>query len=116
MKTIYRIQDKDGRGPWKPEFSDKWVREEPDISLLPWMMTMGPVHLKAEGYEMCGCGCLTKNQLKRWVTKEEYERLLGFGYKAVKLKARILGEDENQCLFARDDPFVNGAREFRLYK
>ena len=112
---IYRIQDKDGRGPWKPGFSDKWVRQCPDFSLIPWMFTMGPVHLKAELDEIWGCGCISKEQLRRWITKSEYEVLLQYGYKAVKLKGRILGEDKNQCLFARRQPLNQGCKGFKLY-
>jgi hypothetical protein len=116
MKSIYRIQDKDGRGPWKPGFSLKWIRENPDWSLKPWMFTMGPVHQKAESDEICGCGCLTKAQLRRWILKSEYEILLGYGYKAVKLKGRILGEDKNQCIFARQQPLNQNCKEFKLYE
>jgi hypothetical protein len=111
MKSIYRIQDKDGRGPWKPGFSDKWVRQEPDMTLLPWMFTIG----KRASDEYCGCGCLSKAQLKKWVSKSEYELLLGYGYKAVKLKGRILGEDINQCVFARRQPLNRNCKEFALY-
>ena len=116
MKTIYRIQDKDGRGPWKPGFSDNWVRECPDNKLLPWMLTIGPVHLKAMPDEICGCGCVNKNQLRRWILKSEYEVLLRYGYKAVKLKGRILGKDENQCVFARREPLKEKCKEFKLYR
>ena len=115
MKSIYRIQDKDGRGPWKPGFSDKWVRQQPDYSLIPWMFTMGQVHLKAEPDEICGCGCLTKEQLRRWILKSEYELLLRYGYKAVKLKGRVLGEDINQCVFAKRQPLNRYCKEFKLY-
>lgn len=114
-ETIYRIQDDDGRGPWKPGFSGKWTRLEPDMSLQPWFFTMGPVHQEANIDEVVGCGCLKKSQLKRWISEEEYRKLLKFGYKAVELKARVLGEDKNQCVFARERPLNENVTVFDLY-
>ena len=33
---VYRIQDNEGRGPWKPGFSSQWVIEREDLeNLLP---------------------------------------------------------------------------------
>ena len=114
-EIIYRIQDDDGRGPWKPGFSEKWTRQEPDFSLQPWFFTMGPIHLEANIDEFVGCGCLKKDQLKRWISENEYKRLLGFGYKAVELKARVLGEDKNQCVFASQEPLNKNVSVFELY-
>lgn len=36
--TIYRVQDAEGRGPWRPGFSKYWVcdRDDHDV-LIPWM-------------------------------------------------------------------------------
>ena len=37
MPTVYRVQDADGRGPFKPGFSHQWVEERADHeNLLPW--------------------------------------------------------------------------------
>lgn len=116
IETIYRIQDDEGRGPWKPGFSEKWTREEPDFSLQPWFFTMGPIHLEANIDEFVGCGCLKKDQLKRWISENEYKRLLGFGYKAVEIQARVLGEDKNQCVFARCEPLNKNVSVFQLYE
>jgi len=58
---------------------------------------------------------LSKTQLKRWISKEEYKLLLSYGYRAVKLKARILGKDGNQCVFASSKPLNEICKEFKLY-
>ncbi len=114
---VFRIQDSDGRGPWKPGFSLKWVEHREDHkNLQPWLFEIGPVHLKATRNEHVGCGCKTIEQLKRWITESEYKRLLGFGYKAVKMKIfRILGESKTQCLFARKIPLEENVKVFSLY-
>jgi len=91
---IYRIQDKQGRGPFKPGFSDKWLEDRDDWDALkPWYDEMGPVHrLGIAGMSM-GIGCRSLDQLRRWFSAGEYLTLLRHGYQAVGMNAgRILGE------------------------
>ena len=39
---IYRIQDAEGRGPYRPGFSNKWLDENPRaLGLLPWFEEFG---------------------------------------------------------------------------
>ena len=116
---VYRIQDKDGRGPWKPGFSQKWieVRDDHD-NLPPWFYEFGPVHNKAFTWESVGSACLTIDQLRRWFTESEYRTLLRHGYKAVKMEAsRILGSSEIQCVFTRSNKHLSEDFEtFDLYE
>ena len=116
-KKIFRIQDSDGRGPWKPGFSLSWVEHREDHkNLMPWIIELGPIHSLAMAGEHVGCGCETIKQLKRWITESEYKTLLGFGYKAVKMGVfRILGKTDIQCLFTRRVPLKENIREFNLY-
>ena len=84
--AIYRIQDKDGRGPWKPGFSHRWVEIRPDHNNLPaWYEEFGPLHNYISYGEHCGSGCKTIDQLRRWFTKSEYRTLLKYGYRAVRM-------------------------------
>jgi hypothetical protein len=117
-EIIYRIQDKDGRGPWKPGFSHKWVETRPDHdNLIPWMYEFGPVHERACTWEHIGCGCLTIEQLRRWFTESEYRKLLGYGYISVKIKpGRILASNNTQCVFARTIPLKKDIEVFSLYE
>ncbi len=116
---IYRVQDKDGRGPWKPGFSIKWVEDRTDHDNLKPYITEWPefnIHAEIMPDEHCGCGCLTLEQLKRWFTETEYNRLRIMGYRAVKLKAnRILRSSEKQCVFTRKRALRKGATEISLY-
>lgn len=116
-ETIYRVQDKDGRGPWKPGFSHKWVIARPDHdNLMPWFMEMGPIHLEITKGLHWGTGCTSIDQLKRWFTEKEYKTLLKLGYKSVLFKAdRILGKSMTQCLFERNKPLKDDIAVFELY-
>lgn len=118
MPIIYRIQDKKGRGPWKPGFSHTWVEDRADQEyLIPWFYEFGRVDLKALTGMNLGCGCMTKEQLKRWFTPTEYTRLLSCGYKAVQMEVvRILAESNIQCVFERAKPLKYDVTPFDLYR
>jgi len=118
METIYRIQDKSGRGPWKPGFSHKWVEDRVDHdNLVSWMQEFGPVHNKLLAGEHGGCGCQTIEQLQRWFTESEYKNLKKLGYRAVKMNVnRIIAESDIQLFFGRAKPLRRGITPFDLYK
>ena len=103
---VYRIQDGDGRGPWKSGFSHRWVEDRPDHdNLPPWVVEFGRVDLKRFTWEHVGSGCLTLEQLRRWFTESEYKSLLRYGYRAVRMDVdRLLGKSETQCVFGRVKP------------
>lgn len=113
--TILRIQDAEGRGPFKPGFSQTWVLKRADhANLRPWTAEFGQVNAKpGMAY---GCGCLTRRQLQRWFTKAEYTKLLEYGYRAVKIEVdSILHASTTQCVFERALPLNERAQEIRLY-
>ena len=115
--VIYRVQDKDGRGPFKPDFSSKWATWREDLkNLMPWFTELGPIHLGAFSWEEVGCGCRTIKQLRRWFTEKEYKILQQYGYEAIELKAvRILGESKTQILFTKKEPLNINTRPIDLY-
>lgn len=106
---VFRIQDSDGRGPWKPGVSRKWVEDRDDHdNLPPWYYEFGPVHKKAFTWESVGSACQTIDQLRRWFTPSEYKKLLNLGYQAVKIEAsRILAESSIQCVFTVSNKPLN---------
>ncbi|MCK0507967.1 hypothetical protein [Aromatoleum anaerobium] len=115
---IYRIQDSDGRGPWKPGFSRLWVEDRDDHDLLiPWYQEFGQVHLRAIVGMHIGCGCRSEDQLRRWFTQTEYARLVEYGYRAVRMPVgRILAESNIQCVFERAKPLRRDVVPFALYE
>ena len=117
MSTVFRVQDRSGRGPWKPGFSHLWVEDRDDHDRLrPWYEEFGWVQRNAIAGMYVGCGCRHVDQLRRWFTRGEYEKLLAYGYTAVELSVgRILGESDIQVVFERARPLREAARAFNLY-
>ena len=105
-EIVYRVQDEQGRGPYKPGFSQEWVEDRPDLdNLRPYYAEMPGVLSKRSRFEAShvGCACKTIEQLERWITKSEYLTLRRYGYQAMRLVVdRILGESETQCIFERE--------------
>lgn len=118
MTIVYRIQDDEGRGPWKPGFSHLWIEPRADHdNLIPWYREFGDVHLRAIAGMYMGCACTSVDQLRRWFSPVEYDRLISFGYRAVTMKAgRILAQSDIQCFFERSKPLRKQVCEFDLYE
>ncbi len=114
---VYRVQDKDGRGPFKPGFTKEWAIERDDYNnLVSWLEEFGRVDKQILYGATAGSACETIDQLRRWFTKDEYKKLIEFGYHAVKIKVdRIIAKSEIQCFVSRSIPFNKKIREIDLY-
>ena len=115
---LYRVQDKRGRGPFAPRFSKWWVESRPDHdNLLPWFLEFPGFYPVLRKKEVAfGVACKTPEQLKRWFTRKEYEKLIGFGYQAVKIDyARIFVHSDIQCVFSRNKQLNQDVEAFDLY-
>lgn len=104
MAALYRIQDLEGRGPWRPGFSRLWV--DPDGPPLPdpyfvelgWPLDEVGSHF-TRGWHG-GTACISKRQLRRWFTEKELGRLYRLGYSMVKFTPdRIIAETPTQVVF-----------------
>ncbi len=118
---VYRIQDSEGRGPWRPGFSHKWVEERTDAEfrrLRPIQQDFPRLDqlLCVQRGEYVGVGCETLVKLRQWFTASEYATLLGFGYQCVRLDADyIVCTSDIQCVFIRSKHLRAGTRTARLY-
>lgn len=117
---VYRVQDSEGRGPFRPGFSHWWVEERPDHdNLVPWMQQFGHDAIPRTGWPFgkhFGCACRTLGQLRRWFTASEYATLQRFGFQAVSMEAdRVLHESEIQLLFQRAKPLRADVSPMDLY-
>lgn len=118
-ETIVRVQDHEGRGPFRPGFTLKWSEDRPDLdNLIPWPLEFGLEIRNRALYGMkMGCGCRTVDQLRRWFTESEYRTLLGFGYHAVEMEVgTVLAESHLQLIFSRSKPLNVDVVPFELYK
>ena len=115
---VFRVQDKDGRGPWKPGFSAKWVVPRRDHDNLPPMYEEFK-QIEAQmipGKAVYGSACPTIKKLRRWFTKKEYAKLKQYGYHAMMMRVdNILAMSEVQLVFARSLPLNVGCRPVKLY-
>lgn len=106
MIRIFRIQDADGRGPYKPGFSHRWVDQRADDTHRPPYFVEFPhiSRLLLPGWHY-GCGFRTARQLHRWFSQAEVGRLKKLGYDVVLLDVdRIIAESDNQLVFACVEP------------
>ena len=103
-EIIFRVQDADGRGPWKPGFSSQWMDRTRDEWLPPIYdeLNIHPHHLGRlvpRGMN-AGCGCRTMDGLRRWFSRAELRRLSRHGYSVVRVVPdKILAETPTQVLF-----------------
>lgn len=101
--TLVRMQDADGRGPWRPGFSWSWSDIDRE---LPMPITSAMPNFRREvmklhrdGYHI-GCAARVGN-LDRWFSDGEVRRLLGMDFalhNASKLK--LVWENDDQALVA----------------
>ena len=116
---VYRVQDADGRGPWKPGFSQVWFEDRTDeeyAALAPWPMEVLMEIRKAARGKSVGFACENLDQLRRWFTPSEYKTLLRYGYRAVKLEVdAVLARSETQCAFVRSKPLLIGGKKINLH-
>lgn len=115
--TIYRIQDKDGRGPWRPGFSHKWLEDRPDHDNLKAIYEEFPECMTGLDRNFHhGVGCTDIAQLQRWFTESEYKKLRMYGFMAKEMEGEILYQSETQCLFRTAKPIAKLGKPFILYK
>jgi hypothetical protein len=111
--VAFRVQAADGRGPWRPGFSHRWIDEEAPVGrLTETVMDLMPIHeLRSLPSSMVyGSACRTLPALLDWFTPVERDRLAHLGFHPVRLNADIvLAESRWQMLIGRTRPFHDGA-------
>lgn len=119
---VFRVQHADGRGPWRPGFSNLWVDHDKNTCGLPSILEDPPISRALAGFNPqpgfhYGCGCRTLDQLRRWFSRREYTLLTQqYGFHAVQLRqVSIIAESDVQALFASATSFWDGALLVDLY-
>lgn len=114
MITIYRVQDRSGRGPWRPGFSSIWIEGDADAGhLTETIFDLVPLDTlrRLPRSHVYGCGCRSLPTLLEWFTPAERIRLDVFGFVPVRMTVDlVLAESAKQLFFARCRPLANGAR------
>jgi hypothetical protein len=110
---IFRVQDIEGRGPYKPGFSHLWTNahhHERNPSIFE-DFKISPVELKKFLFhsENAGCAFRSQQSLKDWFQLSERLRLEEMGYFIVSMLVdRIVLESDRQLIFARKRPLRLG--------
>jgi len=116
-EPFYRVQDRDGRGPWRPGFSAQWIEADaPAGRLVETVFDLLPLaELRALAREWhLGSACRTRAALLAWFTPAEIARLAVLGFHPVTLRADVvLAESATQALIGRRRPLAEGATRLR---
>lgn len=115
MSIVYRVQDADGRGPFRPGFSKVWMDERffPGMGPLPtWMEEFGVDNIvrRCRGRHI-GSAVMKLTDLGRWFSPTERRRLKFHKFNVVSIEAdEILAESKNQVVFASVVPLSEASR------
>ena len=101
---IYRVQDKDGRGPFKPGFTKLWLQVEKELT--SWIEEFGKQIINdVKPDEYIGSGVDKIEKINLWFTNQELIFLKLLGYNLVLMKVnRILAKSDIQLVFTRNRP------------
>lgn len=110
MKTkVIRIQDKTGRGPYRPGLTDQW--SDPAGPDLPDILTefgrraiCEAQAASAIGFHV-GCAFETMTQLQAWFAPHEIAKLILLGFRIVEMDVdNIICRSHRQLVFVRRVP------------
>lgn len=115
MIRIYRWQDTEGRGPYRPGLSLYWKAPDHEARNPAMQDEFGwDVFAKVSPREHRGCAFRSPEQMREWFTLEERDRIALLGYQFVAMDVdRIVAESPRQVVFARRRPLRFGAEVVR---
>lgn len=104
MRTIYRVQNKEGKGPYKGRKYSRWTERSHDTTKHPnayqdkklrkLVKTMKPREFSSYKF-----GFKSMASLNRWFSKKELQNLKKLGFEVVSLKAKTVILGDRQVLF-----------------
>lgn len=111
---LYRLQDEDGRGPFRPGFSNVWQDATgTDFPAIYEELGIAPQHLRKliPAGMSAGCACRSREMLRQWFSRSEERRLKRHGFTIVAFEPDlIIAETATQVLFAMRTPLTTLAR------
>jgi hypothetical protein len=110
QQYVYRMENKDGRGPYNTIPLEYWVSSDhndfshpnPEEDYLGRALS----HYKLiHGDQNVLFGCLTLRSIRKWFTFRERRSLRGHGFTIKKVPARVIaiGKSQRQCIFVREE-------------
>lgn len=104
---IYRVQDRDGRGPWRPGFSALWHADTTPMTGRPITSEPGISVVIAEAHKNgLHIGCAVRgHNMHLWFTENDLARLETFGFRIADASGcDVLLETEQQVLIGFKKP------------
>lgn len=101
---LYRIEDQEGRGPFRPGLSNQW-RDSSGLDLPPPWVEAGMSlfdfqRLFSDRAIKRGVACKTREQLYQWFSRSERRRLKRLGFREVEIAdPHIVLETDTQVVF-----------------
>lgn len=113
----YRVQANDGRGPWRPGWSQFWIDgDAPTDRLVESLLDLLPVDVicALPATMHYGSACRSLESLMCWFTPIERDRLHRLGFYPVRLNVdAVIVESQWQLVIGRRRPFDDGATRLR---
>ena len=108
--VVCRIQDAEGRGPYKPGFSHVWSERDsgplPIYLAFPKVMDDACKIVKQRGGAV-GCAFRSLEQAQAWFSPNEVLTLAKLGYSLVWIQPmQVLAENEDQLVFWSNLPLA----------
>ena len=109
---LYRVQDREGRGPWRPGFSIEWLDEASDRPLPVPITNEVPdfhriVRVAHEDGLHIGCAVRGRDGVFKWFLASELTRLKELGFRLVCCnRCKILAETPTQLLIGSRSPLA----------
>lgn len=118
IPKILRVQDGEGRGPYRPGLSHRWSAVEGPLN-PPWWIETGEdvqaAHARIPAGYHVGCGFRDYRQFHRWFTGAELRRLDRLGFRLVTLIPDIIIADTpTQIVFGCLAPLTKVVRSIKL--
>jgi len=110
-QMVFRIQDSEGRGPYRPGFSNCWTDPNgPDTP--PWWVELGkPLEEALKGMSdpsmHYGCGFDSLAQMHSWFTARELRTLNRLDFRLIKFEpSLIVAHTPRQVVFGHRAPLA----------
>jgi len=98
IKIVYRIQDKDRRGPYRDEYIDRWDNKNHNRDLILYPTPQTDQGICTEMTEDIYCAFSSMKQLRGWFSNKQLKELRELGLKIYVLKAEIIDKSSKQIL------------------
>lgn len=107
---LVRVQDGEGRGPYRPGFSDRWVSDRRVTFFPPIFSELGAARFKrivdaahSRGLHI-GCA-VSARRLSDWFNDEERAKLIALGFRLVRVdECEHLATTQSQRLIGSPNP------------